>query len=243
MRLGAWRRDTRARQRRPGDVQLTARCAYGHGTDRACRTHESVLLVVRADGTPELPPGWTYGTLGESHSLPAAFCPAHGPGATQARYVEAPAEYVEGGLPAVFLAGGIGLCENWQQEAAPAFADLDVVVLNPRRTEFPVHDPEAETAQVTWEYTHLHRAALVLFWFPASESHQPIALYELGRMAAGGTPIVVGADPRYARRNNLVVQLRLARPGLEVHATLADTVNAARAFFEAPEQVNHAAGP
>jgi hypothetical protein len=141
-----------------------------------------------------------------------------------------------GGLPAVFLAGGIGLCENWQQDAAAAFADLEVAVLDPRRAVFPVEDPDAEAEQVTWEHTHLHRAALVMFWFPDSESHQPIALYELGMMANGQTPIVVGADPRYARRNNIVVQLRLARPGLEVHSTLADTAGAVRAFFEAPSR-------
>jgi hypothetical protein len=108
---------------------------------------------------------------------------------------------------------------------------------------FPVEDPDAEAAQVTWEHTHLHRAALVMFWFPASESHQPIALYELGMMAKGPMPIVVGADQLYARRNNLVVQLGLARPDLEVHESLADTLGAARAFFEAPSQTSRAASP
>jgi hypothetical protein len=106
-RLMVWRRE-RAGQQRPGDATFTARCAYGYGTDRVCQTHESVLLVVRVDRGPQLPAGWAYGTL-EPWSRPAAFCPAHSPGGTGAKYVEAPAEYVAGGLPAVFLAGGIGL--------------------------------------------------------------------------------------------------------------------------------------
>lgn len=242
--VGAWGRAARTRRlRRPGDVQLSVRCAYGHGTDGACRAHDSVLLVVAADSTPQLPTGWTYGRLSELSSLPAALCPAHSPGGAGAKYVEAPSEYTPGGLPAVFLAGGIGLCEDWQQQAAAAFADLEVAVLNPRRAVFPADDPGAEAKQVVWEHTHLHRAALVMFWFPASPSHQPIALYELGMMAAGSTPLVVGADPQYVRRNNVAVQLRLARPGLEVHETLADALRAVRTFVEVSSEYSAGRAP
>ncbi|MFD7172758.1 nucleoside 2-deoxyribosyltransferase domain-containing protein [Streptomyces sp. NPDC059929] len=128
----------------------------------------------------------------------------------------------------MFLAGGIQQCEDWQADAARAFEDLEIVVLNPRRAVFPIHDPDAEQQQVAWENRHLHRADLVLFWFPASSSHQPIALYELGMMAAGTTLLVVGADPGYLRRTNVVCQLQHARPGVTVYDTLADTVTAAR---------------
>ncbi|MGC0328126.1 hypothetical protein RKD23_001116 [Streptomyces sp. SAI-170] len=148
------------------------------------------------------------------------------------RYIEAPNEYAPAGLPSVFLAGGIGQYANWQHEAALSFSDMDVAVLNPRRSSFPVDDPDAEAQQVRWENRHLHRASLVLFWLPASESHQPIALYELGMMAAGPTPLAVGADPAYVRRNNVVVQLSLARPGLTVHSTLEDTVHQVRALLD-----------
>ncbi|MET7487712.1 nucleoside 2-deoxyribosyltransferase domain-containing protein [Streptomyces sp. NPDC005538] len=141
------------------------------------------------------------------------------------------------------MAGGIGLCEDWQQQAAAAFADLEVAVLNPRRAVFPADDPGAEAKQVVWEHTHLHRAALVMFWFPASPSHQPIALYELGMMAAGSTPLVVGADPQYVRRNNVAVQLRLARPGLEVHETLADALRAVRTFVEVSSEYSAGRAP
>lgn len=156
--------------------------------------------MVAADSTPQLPTGWTYGRLSELSSLPAALCPAHSPGGAGAKYVEATSEYTPGGLPAVFLVGGIGLCEDWQQQAAAAFADLVVAVPNPRRAVCPVDDPDAEAKQVVWEHTHLHQAALVMFRFPASPSHQPIALYELGMMAAGPTPLLVGADPQCAGR-------------------------------------------
>ncbi|CAL9365551.1 hypothetical protein SUDANB105_00755 [Streptomyces sp. enrichment culture] len=71
-RLRSKRRQSQAD--RPGDVTLAVRCAYRHGTEDACMARDSVLLVVAADGTAQLPEGWTYGTLG---AFPAAFCPGH----------------------------------------------------------------------------------------------------------------------------------------------------------------------
>ncbi|AJC54984.1 nucleoside 2-deoxyribosyltransferase domain-containing protein [Streptomyces sp. 769] len=142
---------------------------------------------------------------------------------SRARYVEAPEEYTGPG-PAIFLAGGIQECPDWQAEASAALADLDAVVLNPRRAAFPAHDPQAEEQQVAWESCHLHRATVVLFWFAASPSHQPIALYELGMMAAGAKPLAVGAEPGYARRNNVICQLQHARPALTVRTSLAETI-------------------
>lgn len=88
---------------------------------------------------------------------------------------------------------------------------------------------DTTTAETTWEYRHLRRADLIMFWFPDSpNSHQPIALYELGMAVAEGADMVVGADAGYVRRTNVVAQLSHARPGLHVHSTLADTIEACR---------------
>ncbi|MFF4085019.1 nucleoside 2-deoxyribosyltransferase domain-containing protein [Streptomyces sp. NPDC001777] len=146
-------------------------------------------------------------------------------------YFEAPAEYRPGARPAVFLAGGITGCPDWQTEAARMFTDDDVAVLNPRRSTSAAPIPVTE--QITWEYQHLHRAAVVLFWFPRSVgSVQPIALYELGMHSGRDVPIAVGADPDYVRGRDLRIQLSLARPGLTVHRHLSDTVRAARTLLE-----------
>lgn len=138
----------------------------------------------------------------------------------RARYVEAPTEYADP-KPAVFLAGGITGCPDWQAEAYDALAHLPIAVLNPRRADFPIHDPNAAPAQIGWEYRHLRRADVVAFWFPDSGPVvQPIALYELGAHAASGKPIAVGTDPGYVRRSDVVLQLRHVRPGLIVHDDL-----------------------
>ena len=63
---------------------------------------------------------------------------------------------------------------------------------------------------------HLRRATAVLFWFPP-ETLCPIALFELGgRVTVPHQPLFVGTDPRYARRADVEIQLRLARPEIRV---------------------------
>ena len=144
------------------------------------------------------------------------------------RYVQAPQPYTGPG-PLLFLAGGISDCPDWQAEAVAMLRDTPgLTVLDPRRAVFDLADPAAATEQITWEHTHLHRADVVLFWFAAGGSVQPITLYELGVHVTRGVPLAVGADPGYPRRLDVQIQLALARPGLTVHDTLADTVAAAK---------------
>lgn len=143
------------------------------------------------------------------------------------RYVRAP-QWYDGPGPVLFLAGGISQCPDWQSEAAAMLRDTPgLTVVDPRRAAYDPAVPDAAAEQITWEHTHLWRADVVLFWFAPGGSVQPIALYELGVHATRGIPLAVGADPAYPRRLDVEVQLGLARPGLRVHDTLADTVEAA----------------
>jgi hypothetical protein len=140
-------------------------------------------------------------------------------------YIEAPEEWYpslrsSAYRPSVFLAGGITECPDWQADAARLLDS--VAVLNPRRRNFPMDHPSAAHDQIGWEFRHLHRANVVLFWFPESTSAQPGALYELGRHAALDRPIAVGVDPAYARATDVREQLALARPSVTVHDNLLD---------------------
>ncbi|MBM3983595.1 MAG: hypothetical protein FJ304_25660 [Planctomycetes bacterium] len=132
-------------------------------------------------------------------------------------YIEAPNEY-DGPGPSVFLAGGISGTFDWQADVAARLADLPLVVLNPRRRDFPMNDPGAAPAQIEWEYRYLRRATAVLFWFPP-ETLCPIALYELGgRALVREQPLFVGTHPDYARRLDVEIQLKIARPEVTVTA-------------------------
>ena len=140
-----------------------------------------------------------------------------------AQYIEAPTHHTGSGTPSVFLAGGITDCPDWQSQAVALLGSLSIVIFNPRRADFPIHDPGAASEQINWEFTHLSRAQVILFWFPDSgPTPQPIALYELGRHVALGHRVAVGADPAYVRRADVLIQLGLARPDCQVRATLED---------------------
>ena len=54
-----------------------------------------------------------------------------------------------------FLAGGITDCGEWQDEVIKYLTEVEVdlsglVLLNPRRKNFPIHDPNASNEQITW---------------------------------------------------------------------------------------------
>lgn len=54
-------------------------------------------------------------------------------------YIEAPTNWQRDGSPAIFLAGGITGCPDWQAEAAKTLSDLseDIVVLKPPAQRLP----------------------------------------------------------------------------------------------------------
>jgi hypothetical protein len=148
------------------------------------------------------------------------------------QYLEALAEYEPGPLPAVFLGGGITGCPDWQREVVTLLADLPLVILNPRRADFPIGDPAAAPKQIEWEYRHLRKADAVLFWFPR-ETLCPITLYELGAWSVyhderGQKPLFVGVHPDYERRQDVEIQTRLARPEVTVVHQVSDLAGCVR---------------
>jgi hypothetical protein len=135
-------------------------------------------------------------------------------------YIEAPQEY-SGHGPSLFLAGGISGCVPWQSEVVERLGDLPMTLLNPRRCDFPMHLPDAAAEQIRWEYEHLRRATMRLFWFPP-QTMCPIALYELGGATLIDGPLYVGTDAAYQRRRDVMIQLSLARPEVRVVDNLDD---------------------
>ncbi len=136
------------------------------------------------------------------------------------KYVEAIEEW-EGTGPALFLAGGVTACPDWQQEIAALLQESAWTILNPRRAHFPMNDLAAAEEQIEWEHRHLRRATVILFWLPA-ESLCPISLYELGAWSMTDKPLFVGVHPDYPRRLDIETQTRLARPDVSVVYSLED---------------------
>lgn len=137
------------------------------------------------------------------------------------KYVEALDELdaARWGEKTLFLGGGITNCINWQNEMCQLLKDTDLTILNPRRQNFPMDDPNAATAQIVWEYKHLDIAKSIMFWF-SPETLCPITLFEYGKWIVSGKRLFVGCHPDYARLSDVRIQTALARQNQLVHTDL-----------------------
>lgn len=127
----------------------------------------------------------------------------------------------------VFLGGGITNCPNWQAEVINNFkmydkkfkGELDdLVLLNPRRENFPIDDSNASSEQIAWEFKWLQEMDIFSMYFIGGESDQPICMYELGRNLARmkhiyasdfDDRIIISCDPNYKRATDVKIQLNL----------------------------------
>ena len=143
------------------------------------------------------------------------------------QYFESPEVAPIEARPKVFMAGGITGCPDWQAELKTVLEHTDAVLVNPRRENFPIHDPSAAADQIAWEFDALQCSQAILFWFP-HETICPIVLFELGRWSWTNKPIFVGVHPDYQRRQDVDIQMRLARPEVPVVHTLHDLAQQVR---------------
>lgn len=136
------------------------------------------------------------------------------------KYIESPEEFDGKGL-ALFCAGGITGCPDWQAEMVQLLQSSEWILLNPRRANFPKDNPDAQRNQITWEHQHLRLAKAILFWFP-QESICPIVLYELGAWSMTDKLIFVGIHPNYSRRRDVEIQTELVRPDVKIVYSLQE---------------------
>jgi hypothetical protein len=122
----------------------------------------------------------------------------------------------------LFVGGGISNCADWQKvfieyiEFFTQARKIHVTIFNPRRENFDVSDPKQSEVQIAWENYYLHRAKILVFWFPY-ETLCPIALFELGSaLQYHKGPILIGCHADYKRIFDVTYQTRLERPEIEV---------------------------
>jgi len=135
-----------------------------------------------------------------------------------ATVLKPPAPLALDGRPSVFLAGSIemGQAVDWQSEVARALADLDVIVLNPRRDEWDASWEQSITnpafrGQVEWELEAQERADVIAMYFaPATKA--PVTLLELGLAARGGKVVVCCPEGFWRKGNVEVVCARYGVP-------------------------------
>ena len=117
----------------------------------------------------------------------------------------------------IFLAGGITGCDDWQSDLIFELENLNdsglfdlggLVIFNPRRENFDTMNSATTIEQIKWEHKCLEKCDICSFFFPASESVQPITLYELGKYLRKYNS-VVGIQEGYKRAEDVKIQLAL----------------------------------
>ena len=136
--------------------------------------------------------------------------------------------------PFVFLAGGITSCPDWQQRIRELLEDFPQgTLLNPRRANFPMGDPDAGRIQIKWEFDCLWESTdIFTMWF-SNGSIGPICLLEFGAQLSrhkalvdnGHKPpfaaMIVGGDEDYSRRFDVEQQASLVLgEALSIHMSL-----------------------
>ena len=136
------------------------------------------------------------------------------------KYIEALTEF-DGQGKSIFCAGGISNCPDWQSQMVELLTPLPWTIINPRRANFPIHNPDAARQQIEWEHRHLRLASATLFWFP-QETLCPITLYELGAWSMTDKPLFIGIHPNYPRKQDVEIQTSLVRPDINIVYSLED---------------------
>lgn len=120
---------------------------------------------------------------------------------------------------AIFMAGGITGCPNWQKEVVSQLSMQDrLILINPRRDEWDMTKSSEE--QIAWEHRHLALADYTYFWFP-KEGQCAITLYELGVAIGEKRNIRVGVEPGYWRELDVREQVKRAAPHITVVSMLS----------------------
>ena len=136
------------------------------------------------------------------------------------KVIIAPSAFKEDGSVKLFLAGGITNCPDWQSEMINNLSDEKLTIFSPRRKNFPIDDPDAAEEQITWEYNWLKDADIISFWF-SEGSMNPIVLYELGMWGnSRQIPIFIGVHPEYERKQDVIIQSTLAKPGMIIASSI-----------------------
>lgn len=162
------------------------------------------------------------------------------------KVVTAPNKVESQERPFIFLAGGITNCPLWRIELIELLENEKGTLINPRRKNFPIHDPNASKEQITWEYNMLNKVAdAISFWFSIG-SNNPIVLFELGChsnryewknspftvLRGDPFPIFVGVHPQYERKRDVEIQMELRQPYIRIVYSLNDLADQIREFVE-----------
>lgn len=121
--------------------------------------------------------------------------------------IKAPNSYDAASKYTIFLAGSIdmGRARAWHEDVIKGLADLDILILSPKRDDWDASWEQCRTCepfreQVLWENDAMAAADMIVFCMTA-ESKAPITMYEYGRYASLKECIVCVEEGFYRQGN------------------------------------------
>lgn len=111
--------------------------------------------------------------------------------------------------PKIFLAGSIeqGKAIEWQKDVVQSLVPYNVMVLNPRRTNWNASWKDGDkniTRQINWELSGINMSDAVFFYFDPN-TLSPITLLEFGKCIAWDVKRFIVCPKGYWRRQNVLV--------------------------------------
>jgi len=146
---------------------------------------------------------------------------------------------------ALYLAGGMSNCPNWQKEFTQHFENLkddcqtmmrcfwlnNLTIINPRRNNYDPTKKSEVKKQTMWEYSHIKSSDAMVFYFP-EESICSSALLQYGKCLASNKKIFLGIDESYTKLLDLYTITRLERPDQPINYSLKDLIEEVQTFIE-----------
>lgn len=138
----------------------------------------------------------------------------------------------------IFQAGSINMggAREWQKEMADKLKDEDIILFNPRRTDWDSSweqsiENKQFREQVEWELNALEEADLIVYYFDDKGGESPITLLELGLHINDN--IIVCCPEGYPKKGN--VDIVCKKYNIKQVDTLDELVNEVK---EHPKKVN-----
>ena len=131
------------------------------------------------------------------------------------------------GMTKVFLGGGIGDYPDWQRDFIKEFGSK----VSLRQQAIHLYNPRWDikwtgVQQIEWEFNKLKDSDVIILWFSRGGMNR-IVFYELGLWVnSTGRKAFIGCDPEFDRKEDVVIQTKLARPELTIYTNLKDLAEA-----------------
>ena len=108
----------------------------------------------------------------------------------------------------IFL-GGSTIPYDWRGHIMARLSDIDGLIFNPERTDFPEEGTAEYRKQIIWERSHLENSRIAVFWLSNEKPTSYASRVEVGLCAGLSIPIVIGIEDGFYGKKYLEAFLEM----------------------------------